>query len=180
MSERRGDWIQTFTGRQFWPCDPRPEEIFIEDIAHSLALQCRFAGHCAAFYSVAQHSVLVSRQVPARLALWGLLHDASEAYLTDLTRPLKRSTALGAEYRLIEAVVMKVVCERFGLSQEEPAAVKRADKMLLMTEKRDFMRAGSAPEWAEQQKPLIERIFALDWRAAERAFLDRFEELGRV
>ena len=59
MSERGGDWMQTYSGFQFWPLDPRPEEIHVIDIAHSLANQCRYAGHCREFYSVAQHSVLL-------------------------------------------------------------------------------------------------------------------------
>lgn len=69
--DRRGDWIQTFTGRRFWPLDPRPEDVCIEDIAHALSLKCRFGGHCTRFYSVAEHSVHVSNYVPAEFALWG-------------------------------------------------------------------------------------------------------------
>ena len=82
MSERRGDWIQTYLGIQFWPLDPRPEEVMLFDIAHSLSNMCRFTGHCREFYSVAQHSVIVSQNVPREDAAWGLLHDASEAYMT--------------------------------------------------------------------------------------------------
>ena len=89
--KRKGDWMQTHSGIQFWPLDPRPEDILIEDIAHALSNQCRFAGHCCFHYSVAQHSVLVSENVPAQDAMWGLLHDAGEAYLVDLPR-LRSST----------------------------------------------------------------------------------------
>ena len=95
MSERVGDWIQTMSGVIFYPLDPRPEEIRIEDIAHALSHQCRFAGHCREFYSVAEHSVRVSRELPQEFMLWGLLHDASEAYLVDLPRPIKRWSAMG-------------------------------------------------------------------------------------
>ena len=78
---RRGGWIQTYTGRQFWPLDPRIEDIDIHDIAHALSHQCRYSGHCLRFYSVAEHSVLLSHHVAGEHMLWALLHDAWEAYL---------------------------------------------------------------------------------------------------
>jgi hypothetical protein len=83
-------WLRTYAGRHVHILNPRPADIYIQDIAHALAHTCRFAGHTPAFYAVAQHSVLVSELLTPDLALWGLLHDASEAYLHDLTRPLKR------------------------------------------------------------------------------------------
>jgi hypothetical protein len=90
---RTGDFMQTYTGRQYWPMDPRPHEVYIEDIAHSLSLQCRYAGHCIKFYSVAEHSVLIARHLAAtrapEVAFAGLLHDAPEAYCVDIPRPLK-------------------------------------------------------------------------------------------
>src|SRR5690242_11754504 len=88
---RRGDWMQTYTGRRFWPLDPRVDDIDIGDIAHHLSLVCRFAGACREFYSVAQHCVGVSYVCDPKDALWGLLHDAAEAYVGDMVRPLKRS-----------------------------------------------------------------------------------------
>lgn len=72
MSERIGDWMQVYSGKQFWPLDPRPEEIEIEDIAHSLANMCRFAGHSEKFYSVADHSHRVAEYVPPSLELAGI------------------------------------------------------------------------------------------------------------
>ncbi|MBF0612521.1 MAG: hypothetical protein HQL55_15470, partial [Magnetococcales bacterium] len=78
------NWIQTFTGRQFWPLAPVLEHIHVQDIAHALSLLCRFNGHCQKFYSVAEHSLHVATILPPELAGWGLLHDASEAYLADL------------------------------------------------------------------------------------------------
>lgn len=140
--ERQGDWMQTFTGRQFWPVDPRPDEICIEDIAHSLAMQCRFGGHCLRFYSVAEHSVLVSRSLPSGFALWGLLHDAAEAYVLDVVRPLKPYLP---GYRDIEDRVMIAICERFGLDYitnpfAMPSAVKLADNRILLTERDQNMR----------------------------------------
>src|SRR5690606_29748913 len=97
---RKGDWMQTFTGRRFWPLDPRPDEICIEDIAHALSMQCRYAGHCLSFYSVAEHSVLLSQHVAEPFRRWALLHDASEAYLVDVPRPIKGDLS---NYRAVEA-----------------------------------------------------------------------------
>lgn len=70
-TERAGDWMQTFTGRQFWPMDPRPEDLDILDIAHALSLLCRFGGHCQRFYSVAEHSVHVSTLATAPPCVMG-------------------------------------------------------------------------------------------------------------
>lgn len=177
MAEQRsGDWILTATGRQFWPLDPAPEDVCIEDIAHSLALQCRFTGHCLEYYSVAEHCARVSRIVPPEDALWALLHDASEAYLTDLARPLKRHSGLGREYQWIEMQLMDVICERFGLPCEEPPSVKRADDVLLMTEKRDLM-AHCAQKWVETAEPLPDVIIPWSWDGAKSEFLLRFYEL---
>lgn len=171
--DRQGDWIQTYTGVQFWPLDPRPEDVTIDDIAHSLANQCRFAGHTKAFYSVAQHSVLVSRTVPQRHALWGLLHDASEAYLVDLPRPLKRFSRIGDEYRLVENRLMQTIAVRFALPCPEPECIRDCDDRVLMTEKRDLMGPHPA-KWAENAEPLDEPIVAWDPIVAEGLFLDRF------
>ena len=176
MSERNGGWMQTYSGFQFWPIDPRPEEIHVIDIAHSLANQCRYAGHCRTFYSVAQHSVLVSRIVPAEFALWGLLHDAAEAYLVDLPRPLKRHSILGTEYRIVENRLMEAVAVRFGLDPQEPWCVHVADDRALMTEKRDLMPG--IFKWTETAEPLDEVIVPLLPVEAEGEFLARAGELG--
>ena len=99
IDEGRGDWLQTFTGRQFWPLGPEPTDIVIEDIGHALGSLCRFNGHCKAFYSVAQHSILVSRACEKHglvAAFRGLMHDASETYLLDVPKPLKRSSLFNA------------------------------------------------------------------------------------
>jgi hypothetical protein len=132
--ERHGDFMQTFLGRKFWPMDPRADEVFIEDIAHSLSLQCRYAGHCHRFYSVAEHSVLMARHLRwegVDVALWALLHDASEAYLVDIPRPVK--PYLGG-YKEAEAKVMAVVAERFDLAPEMPAVVHDADNRIIADE----------------------------------------------
>lgn len=173
QARRRGDWIQTHSGRAFWPLDPRAEEMAIEDVAHSLSQLCRFNGHCRRFYSVAQHSVLASRIAAPRHALWTLLHDAAEAYLGDMTRPLKKSlTAFG----IAENRVLKVVAQKFGLEWPMPEAVKRADNTMLVTEARDLMSRPPSP-WGMAEKPLTGKIKPWSSRVAERRFLKRFREL---
>ncbi len=167
---RRGDWIETATGIQFWPLDPKPEDICVWDIAHALSNMCRFTGHCREFYSVAQHSVLVASIVPEQDRKWALLHDAAEAYLIDLPRPIKRYSALGAEYRQIEARIMQVICERFGLSAECPESIKQADDIALATEKRDLMPNTGKP-WEGLPDPLTETIKPLSPREARSLFM---------
>ncbi len=192
-SIRRGDWQQTFTGRQFWPCDPRAEDVALDDIAHALSLQCRFAGHCRAFYSVAEHSVRVSRVVwlsaydagmtgaqTTLLALAGLLHDASEAYCIDVPRPLKPFLQ---GYREIERGVAAAIAERFGFAAHvfDHPLIKRADEVLLMTEKRDLLGPSPAP-WTFAQgvdaTPLDERIAPWAPADAEMEFHARFRLLA--
>ena len=86
---RTGDWTQTFAGIQFYPFDPRPDEVKIKDIAHALSMICHFNGHTREFFSVAQHSLMVSYLLPAEHKLWGLMHDSAEAYIGDMIRPIK-------------------------------------------------------------------------------------------
>lgn len=174
---RKGDWGCTYTGRQYWPEDPRPEDICIEDIAHALAFQCRFGGHTSAFYSVAQHSVLVSTICPPFDQLWGLLHDASEAYIVDIPRPLKRARGMEG-YGPIEALHMAAICTRFGLPHQMPPTVKRADEKLLATEARDLMPTASVADWDLPEPALSERITS-PWapKLAEEIFLMRFADL---
>lgn len=178
MTPRRGPWIMTASGRPFWPADPRPEDISVLDLAHHLSLECRYAGACGWHYSVAQHSVLVSRLVPAEAALWGLLHDAAEAYIKDIPRPLK--DLFGVTYRMLEAGILAAVASQFNLALPIPAAVHEADNRLLMTERAVLLPAGvDLPgPWGADAPPYpgvqIER-----WTPprAEEEFLSRFWEL---
>lgn len=177
QEKRKGDWIQTYTQRQFWPLDPRPEDVALEDIAHALALTCRFGGHCNTFYSVAQHSVFVSELVRVSESLVGLLHDAPEAYLGDIVRPLKISLP---DFNAIEEGVKKAVFQHFGIGDYDGGELKRADNVALFTEFRDLM--GKPPEiWkdAAQYFPLLpeQKIVALGPEEGERLFLERYEQL---
>jgi hypothetical protein len=134
---RPGDFMQTYSGRKFWPLDPKADEVHIEDIAHALSMQCRYGGHCERFYSVAEHSVLMARTFANRdLALWALLHDAAEAYVADVPRPLKRFLP---GYKEAENKVMAAICDRFGLPHEMPERVKYADECILADEIRQAM-----------------------------------------
>lgn len=176
LDTRKGEWLQTYSGRQFWPLDPRPEEVFIEDVAHALSLLCRYGGHCEGFYSVAQHSYYVSNEVavPA-LALEGLLHDAEEAYCADLITPIKRYLP---EYRVMAGKIREAIAERFGLAEEEPPLVKSADTRVMLAEKRQLLKL-PPKEWengAGETGALI-RIAAWSPVTAEEVFLARFREL---
>lgn len=175
---RLGDWIQTYTGKIFYPIDPRPWEISLEDIAHSLSLLCRFTGHTREFYSVAEHSVRVSWLCPDEHAAWGLMHDASEAYIADLTRPIKRFSDLGEPYLRIETRLMHCICQRFGLPSEQPECVSKADLVLLMTEKRDLCEGHNSKPWEDTEDSLTEVIEPWPHRIAEQRFLQRAKALG--
>lgn len=180
-------WINTFTGRQFHPLEPRPEDVDPLDIAHALSLQTRYTGHCPEPYSVAQHSVLVSIHCNPRDALWGLLHDASEAYICDLSRPAKEALRKAGItfYDEIEARIMQAVADRFGLAMPIPPSVKAADELLLTTEAKQFFGHQKTYRlWHHRPENgfavLPGRIRVLDWRRACEAFLFRFEALTGV
>jgi len=109
--------------------NPTVDMICIEDIAHALGNICRFTGHTDRFYSVAQHSYIVAKMVPDPFKIWGLLHDAAEAYITDMNAPLKN--LIGEPYRLVEQSIMKVIIEKFNLvPKHEPSAVYLSDRAL--------------------------------------------------
>ena len=179
MTERQDDnWCQTFTGRQFFPLSPRVEDVCIEDIAHALSMQCRYGGACLQFYSVAEHCVLLSRVVAPEHALWALMHDAAEAYLVDVPRPIKKALA---GYAHAESVLLGVIEERFDLGPY-PEEVKEADNRILLDERRQNM-APSPASWGEAIESLeplgVTLQFWPSWWA-ESEFLRRFDELTRA
>lgn len=183
---RYGGWIQTFTERQFWPLDARIEDIDVLDIAHALSNQCRFSGHSARHYSVAEHSVRVAQLLAdaghdVEAQLWGLVHDAPEAYMVDLPRPIKYSPGFEA-YREAEDRLMRVVCRWAKLPLEQPHVVELADRRLLATERRDLL--GPNCQWhVPDTVPLSESIASISpyqdshefW---ERTFLRRYATLA--
>lgn len=165
---------QTFTGKIIDPYDVRPEDVDVLDVAHQLAMECRWGGTVQRFMSVAEHSVRVSRACDPADAKWGLLHDASEAYLGDVRKPIKECGDFEA-YRAAEARCMAAVCARFGLDPREPESVRRADHVLALTEGRDLVH--HAPRPKAGAAPLSGTIVPWDWEEARDRFLARFAEL---
>lgn len=175
----RGPWIQTFSGRAFHYEDPQPEDIHIEDIAQALGHQCRFAGHTSRFYSVAEHSVLVSRCfADPELRMMALLHDATEAYVLDLPKPLKN---LLPDYSVYEQKLWRVIAAKFKLATEIPAVIHEADVRMLVTERPQlFPRMLPWPKYANV-KP-YEGIKLQFWLpgAARIDFMCEYHEIQRL
>lgn len=180
-------WMQTFTGRQFSPLAPRAEDVCIEDVAHGLAMTCRYGGATLRFYSVAEHAVLVSRHVAPEFAREALLHDSSEAYTGDLIRPLKYQPAM-AEFRKAEHAIEQCVIEHFGLRTDPRvwAAIKEIDDRILVDEIKELMRrpslylepGGDGQDGSLRDvKPLGAEILGYNPERAEVLFLLRFYEL---
>lgn len=152
--KRTGDWIQTYQGSQMYPLDPRAVEIDIQDIAHALSNLCRFNGHVKKFYSVAEHSCHVSDLFDSGyLRLMGLLHDASEAYLCDMPRPIKRSEGFATRYLEAEEKLMHVIAAKFDIQWPMPTSIINADNRLLGTEAAQLM-APLHPEWSDLFEPV--------------------------
>lgn len=170
-------WLQTFSGRQYFPLAPRPEDVDIVDIAHHLSMQCRFSGATRFHYSVAQHSILVSYECDTPDALRGLLHDASEAFLVDVPAPIKGD--LG-RYKEIEALNQTAILTALLGTEEaarpQPASVTHADLVLLATEKRNLMAPEPAP-WIALPPPMDARIEMITPWQAEWRFLYRYHRL---
>ena len=189
----RPTWIQTFSGRAFDLLNPEPEAICIEDIAHHLSILTRYTGATRRGLSIAQHCVRVGMLLPPGLRLAGLLHDAAEAYTGDWSSPLKVAMRLEAPGFLerVETPIERAIEARFGLtlSADDREEIKRADLVMLATERRDLM--GPSPrdlgEWAASSgRPLYEPAaddrFAVKspWCAtdAELNYLIRFSQWG--
>lgn len=168
------NWIMTYSGRQFYPLSPRIEDISILDIAHALSNICRFTGHVREFYSVGEHSLRAAQQAPQYLKLAVLLHDASEAYLNDLSRPVKHSAAL-VGYRAAEKHLQDMIGLKFGVEFTDPL-IHEIDNRMLMTERRDLMPA-SARSWNIEQWPYADIIHPAPNESVECHFLEMYENL---
>ena len=108
---KENTWLQTYTGKRMHFLDPKLDEIDIADIARSLSQMCRFAGHTKKFYSVAEHCCVIAQFASSENALWGLLHDASEAYIVDIPKPVK---GFLLNYEELESTVMNAICTKIG------------------------------------------------------------------
>ena len=177
--------MQTYSGRRIDRFDLDPARVDIVDIAHSLANTCRFGGHCREFYSVAEHCVRVSSVVPKTDALWGLMHDAAEAYIGDIPTPIKlnlcaiNDTRLTNMVELEQKVLIRIIVAflpRQSLPLPVPRSVQVADMVLLATEVRDLM-SSSPGDWGINAQPLPSLISPWPVCEARRAFLDRWREL---
>lgn len=167
-------WIETFTGKHFHFLNPDYEQIDIRDIAHSLAFTCRYTGHSRRFYSVAEHSILVSYLASDPLA--GLLHDASEAYITDIASPIKPHLM---NYKELEDKIMGKIAKKYGFQYPLDPDIKDCDSTQLKTEAKHLLRSGGYP-WAHlypTRRP--HGITPNCWspEEAEKKFLERFEEV---
>lgn len=160
------DCIRTYTGKYVNVFEPTTDMICIEDIAHSLAQQPRFAGHLREHYSVGQHSVLSSHRVPEEHRLAALLHDASEAYMVDIPRPIKYKLS---SYKEIEDNLMHLIAEKFGFEYPLPDSVKKVDEFMLQWEWESLMLANIHP---------MNRIVPWSISYTEAAFIELFHKIN--
>lgn len=168
-------FLQTFTGKPFYPLNPTQDSIDLVDIAHALGMVCRYGGHSRRFYSVAEHCVILSHTVGPEHALWALLHDATEAYVGDMVWPLKEEIPI---YRGIEERLMLLICDKYELPWPMPAQVKEHDRRIVIDERDALMAVPQAPWLAlEGFAPLGVEIEGWSPERAEAEYLNRFTEI---
>jgi 5'-deoxynucleotidase YfbR-like HD superfamily hydrolase len=167
--------IKTRTGRLIDVMHPQPTDFRLADIGHSLALTNRFGGHTFEPYSVAQHSVLMGLIVPKEDKLWALFHDAMEAYVGDLPKPIKRVLPQFAD---LEDRLMSRIAGAFHLSYPVPESVKEADVRMMLTEARDLLEGGleGFDAWAEGFEPYDFPIYPWSWQEAKTIWLHHVRE----
>ena len=187
MTNSEVTWIETFTGRRVNPMHMEEADIDINDVAHSLALQCRFVGHCADFYSIAEHSILVAgvvsnmtpsveAEVFGNTCLAALLHDAAEAYLGDIARPIKHHSAFEQVVEIEKQILGKIML-KYKCAGADWQLIKKADDIMLATEAKYLMadcgRGWYLPEPALDRMPELGII-----DSPESMFLMKFEDYG--
>ena len=175
------NYITTYTGLHFYPTEPNPDGLRMEDIAHALSLLCRGNGHTKTFFSVGQHCLHCAREAQARgysrrVALACLLHDASEAYLSDVPRPFKQSMP---QYRVLENRLLDVIYTKFlgaPLTDEEAALVKQIDDDMLYFDLRLLLN-----EPSNEAGPEMKSAFSYDvlpFETVEREYLELYKKLS--
>lgn len=171
------DWMETYTGRKFWPGNPRMEDITVFDIAHALAMKCRYNGHSQRFYSVAEHCVMLAGYArhkgwPVETQLHLLMHDGSEAYLPDVPRPIKHffPDLIKMEHRL--DAMIRQWC---GLHSAVPPVVKELDSRIIRDERLAIMGPSSNDWKTDALEALGVVVHAVDPSEAERLFLNSFQ-----
>ena len=166
------DYIRAFSGINFKVFNPDINQINIEDIAHALSHLCRYGGHSDIFYSVAQHSLAVSYLVKPENALCGLLHDATEAYLIDLPRPIKYQIQ---QYRDMEEVLYTIIAKKFDLPNTLPDDVHYFDNFIITEYEWDYFMLKKR---ISKHKDFYRRFFEnKNPQNVKKLFLNRFKYL---
>jgi len=171
-------WVMTWSGKRFDLINPRVEDVAVLDIIFSLSKQCRFNGNTREFYSVAEHSVLLSHRVSKRAALYGLFHDAAEAYTGDIVTPLKTPEIKKKEERIFAVIVRALGLGRM-ITPEIEAEVKEADIRMLATEKERLLMPGPQFPGLENVKPYPIAIDCWPHGEAAAEFADRMMDILR-
>ena len=171
-------WLQTYTGKMFWPLNPRPEDIDIRDIAHALSQEARYSGMTRFHYSVGQHCLLASTIVAPEFQLLALMHDATEAYLKDIIRPIKRWDGMSL-YLKAEEQMHHCIAKALDFSPKMPPEVKNADNAMLGTE-RDALMAPPPKPWFQMVPPADVKIVRMYPEEVENKFLIRYCELRGI
>jgi uncharacterized protein len=177
--DKKSSWLQTYSGQRVSVAEPSPDNISIQDIATAISKQCRFNGHCSEFYSVAEHCVrgskLAEKHFGKKVAKEFLMHDATEAYLGDLIKPVKVTMPF---FQQVEEVFWKAIAKKFGLLVEQSEECHYLDKIMVTWEKRDLLPFSEHwPRLPDIEVFNLERLNPWNWRKAETRYLQRFTEL---
>lgn len=175
--------IELFSGNRFTPLEPDVDAVDITDIAHSLSRNCRYNGHVPGFYSVAEHSILMSYAVidfvpddeQAETSMWALLHDATEAYMPDMPRPIK---GLLNGFDEAEEQLLRTIAEAFRLSWPMPDIVEKMDNIILADEARQLMTSGGE-DWHLPEEGIGIEVYGWNYEFAEAQFLRRYWTLKK-
>jgi len=181
IKDRIGNYFETYTGKKFYPLDPKPEEIDIRDIAHALSLICKFGGHCPKFYSIAQHSIYLSTELRklgynSTMQLYGLLYNASETYVGSIPRSVKISLS---GYLFTEKNIQNAIWRTFKLyipTEKDHVIIKEVINNLLIHEREQLM--GNFNDWKRKVYTKLDfKINIMPNYEVEKAFIDLYCEL---